>query len=175
MPNSKTNLSYNPSASHRGAALIIAMIVLVLLTILGLAGMSSSSMELKMSSNLQQQTVSFQNSENGRTFAERLIRTSFINWMDVSGNPTTFPATAGYYNIFGGTAVPDIASRTFWSTTANSMDCAGNRCTIEYLGRQMVFLDNQTTSANQYVFRITTYGKSTDGTDSIVQAVFLVT
>lgn len=175
MPKSINNLSYNPAVSHRGAALIIAMIVLVLLTILGLAGMSSSSMELKMSSNLQQQTVSFQNSENGRTFAERLIRTSFINWMDVAGNPTTFPITAGYYNILGGAAVPDIASRNFWSTAANSMDCAGNRCTIEYLGRQMILLEDKVTSANQYVFRITTYGKSTDGTDSIVQAVFLVT
>lgn len=162
--------------SHRGGALIMAMIILVLLTIISLAGMNTSNLELKMSSNLQQQTVSFQHSENARSSAERLIRTSFASWMDPSGNgiATTLPTTPGFYNVLAGTAAPNVTSRAFWLATSNSMVCADSRCTIEYLGRQPVVLDDRITNADEYVFRITAYGKTLDGTDSIVQAIFLV-
>ena len=50
---------------QRGSALIVAMILLIILTILGLSTMSTSRLELKMATNTQLASTAFQMAESG--------------------------------------------------------------------------------------------------------------
>ena len=52
-------------ARERGAALVIALVMLLILTILGIAAMNTSSLEEKMAGNTQEQTHAFQAAESG--------------------------------------------------------------------------------------------------------------
>lgn len=50
---------------ERGAALVIALMLLLVMTIIGIAGMSSSTLELRMSGNTQMFYNAFQSAECG--------------------------------------------------------------------------------------------------------------
>ena len=76
------HLHHGPSASlargraahQRGAVLIVGLILLAVLTLLGLTGMSTTSLEEKMAANAQEGTRAFQIAETGlaSAFAEEL-------------------------------------------------------------------------------------------------------
>jgi Tfp pilus assembly protein PilX len=53
------------SRGQRGAALIMALVILFILTILGVTAMSTSSLEQKMAGNIQDLTRAFQAAESG--------------------------------------------------------------------------------------------------------------
>jgi hypothetical protein len=53
----------NPQRRQRGAALIIASILLLVMTLLGVASLVAASLELRMSGNLQHQERAFQAAE----------------------------------------------------------------------------------------------------------------
>lgn len=50
---------------ERGMALVMALVILVILTILGITAMSTSSLQEKMAGNVQEQTRAFQAAESG--------------------------------------------------------------------------------------------------------------
>jgi type IV pilus assembly protein PilX len=50
---------------QRGAALILSMVILLILTILGISAMGTASLEEKMSGNTQEATRAFQAAESG--------------------------------------------------------------------------------------------------------------
>lgn len=56
----------NPLPAHqRGTALIVALIMLLILTLLGVAAMGTSTLEEKMAANMQEGTRAFQAAESG--------------------------------------------------------------------------------------------------------------
>lgn len=52
-------------SSQRGTALIMSLVILVILTILGMTAMSTSTLQEKMSANIQESTRAFQVAESG--------------------------------------------------------------------------------------------------------------
>ena len=65
----------NPGHRHQsGAVLIVAMIILVVLTLLGVTAMNTSSLQEKIASNTQEQVHAFQAAETGlnQAFADNL-------------------------------------------------------------------------------------------------------
>jgi Tfp pilus assembly protein PilV len=65
----------NPGGRHQsGAVLIVAMIILVVLTLLGITAMNTSSLQEKIASNTQEQVHAFQAAETGlnQAFADNL-------------------------------------------------------------------------------------------------------
>ncbi len=54
-----------PAGGQRGMALIMALVILLILTILGVTAMTTSSLEEKMSGNIQEQTKAFEAAESG--------------------------------------------------------------------------------------------------------------
>ncbi len=70
---------------QKGAALVVGMIVLLVLTILGLASVSSMTSELKIASNLQDYNSAFQAASAGITEAEN---DNTINWLVIDSNIT---------------------------------------------------------------------------------------
>lgn len=57
--------THAPVARQRGAALIVGLVLMVVLTILGVSGMNMATLELNMTSNSQAQQAAFQAAESG--------------------------------------------------------------------------------------------------------------
>lgn len=53
------------TAAQRGAALVVSMVLLVILTLLAISGMNTATTELTMAGNEQYQTAAFQAAETG--------------------------------------------------------------------------------------------------------------
>ena len=58
-----------PRSSQRGAALIVGLILMLVLTVLGISGMNTATLELVMANNSQSQQAAFQAAETGIDFA----------------------------------------------------------------------------------------------------------
>lgn len=81
-----------PRARERGAALVIALVMLLILTILGITAMNTASLEGKMAGNTQEQNQAFQAAESGINSA--INTPGFLN--PVGTAPTqTFPYVGG--------------------------------------------------------------------------------
>lgn len=57
-------------AKQNGAALVISLIILLIMTIVGIQSMESTSLEEKMSGNFRDRTIAFQSAEAGLAAAE---------------------------------------------------------------------------------------------------------
>ncbi|MDH5711418.1 MAG: pilus assembly PilX N-terminal domain-containing protein [Gammaproteobacteria bacterium] len=55
--------------SQSGLVLVVALIILVVLTLIGISSMSSSTLEMKVAGNMQQHTVAFQAAQSRLAFA----------------------------------------------------------------------------------------------------------
>lgn len=66
-----------PRASQRGAALYVAMMMLILLAMIGIVGMQVTGLQEKMSANYRNVNLAFQNAEGGvrlrECFAEDVV------------------------------------------------------------------------------------------------------
>lgn len=148
---------------QRGATLIIGLLFLLILTIIGSVAMNGSNLELKMSANVLQKAISFQESEDARELAERATTDVVSSIKAGSGFPGSNP---GYYDIVAGEAKPNVSDIDFWSESnaSNYVSVnANNKYVVEYLGQKTVVLDDRTTSELVYVFRLSVLGLGDDG------------
>lgn len=69
------SLSSSPSSarSQHGATLIVALVILAVVTILGLASMRSSNQQLLMSASARDRAIAFQRAEEALVLAEQVI------------------------------------------------------------------------------------------------------
>ncbi len=65
-----------PRRGQQGAALVVGMVLLVILTLLAISGMNTATMELFMAGNEKYQENAFQNAETG---IERTMATATFN------------------------------------------------------------------------------------------------
>ena len=102
--------------AQRGAALVVGMMLLLVLTILGITGMVTAALELQMSGNIQYQERAFQASEFGIEQAVNApdLSTAFSMSSPKVVNPTPVPGSTTdnynyrlyYDNTAGSTPVP---------------------------------------------------------------------
>ena len=69
--------SKNPSA-QQGVALAVSLILLVVVTILGIAGVRTTTMQQRMATNFFDRGLAFQNAEAGLRVAEKSLSTSAV-------------------------------------------------------------------------------------------------
>lgn len=127
-------------AGHqRGAALVMALVILLILTLLGITAMGTSSLEEKMAGNIQEATRAFEAGESGLNKALNEAGTLDLNATttknysfdsDKSGRAevvTTFieyskaKRGSGYGNIYGNVANFDQSSTGTTVTGAKSV------------------------------------------------------
>jgi hypothetical protein len=92
-----------PRTAERGAALVVGLVLLLVLTVLGISGMNTATLELVMANNMQQQQLAFQAAETG-------IDLAIGNGTYLTSVPTNFvggPARS-VMNCVATTNVPDI-------------------------------------------------------------------
>lgn len=86
-----------PATSQRGVALIIALILLMVLTMIAVVAMRTTTLDLKMSSNQTVQKRTFQISEAGRARIHDVLDDhSFFGGWPVSITNGTVPASKGF-------------------------------------------------------------------------------
>ena len=95
---------------QQGAALVVGLILLLVLTVLAVSGMNTSTLELTMASNVQYHQNAFQAAETGidiaidrrnfNTVAPAIVPLTALNPVDTTQSVTTFQAN---------TPVPDRA------------------------------------------------------------------
>ena len=86
----------NIDMRQNGAALITALVMLVILTMLGLSSMSTNTMEERMAANSQETNRAFQASEAGLDQAYADVASFDLN--HTVANPNTFTIAVGPYN-----------------------------------------------------------------------------
>lgn len=167
-----------PRNLHRqhGAALVVSLVVLVLVTLIGVASMQTSNMEVVMATNSQARTTALADAENALVDGETDITTNY------PGTPLfdwSADTSDGLYTI------GDLAGATLtvvdWSTVAGTETApSGGQYTTEYLGPFTTAGASLTMGAGgavdkRYVYRITGRGVFGDGGTRFVQSVFATT
>lgn len=163
-------------AAQRGAALVVGLLLLLVLTILAISGMTTASLEMLMAGNEQYQERAFQAADSA---VERAIASGIYNTNVTIGNYTTPTDPNVPPEPVRGTGRTGCA-QTIPSTntaTSNSQDC------YEYFVR----FDEQSgttpvpgggyslgTGFNAYHFVVDAYGTSNRGAQSDHQASFYV-
>lgn len=162
MPKQQTNRS-----KQQGAALVVSLVILLVMTIIGVTGMNQSALETLMASNLQVQTQSLSSAENQLTAAEISLR-------DIAITPVAF---VDYdENINPILELLNAADANFDS------DGEYTNTYIEYIGPQtvsgesVVIGNNVPTAGGEiYLFRNTAMHSNRDnGARRIVQSVYAI-
>jgi type IV pilus assembly protein PilX len=155
---------------QRGAALVVSLVLLLVLTLLGITAMNSSIMQGLMSTSYQSQTTTLSGAEvvlrEGELDVEGLL----------GGAKPTY-----YYDLVADTpdAAPDIASLV-WTFSANTLDTDGidSAYVIEYLGQfevpgETAVLPGGAAGSHVYVFKVTARGEGDRGALRTVQSVYV--
>jgi len=104
------------ASQQRGMALIMALVILMILTILGVTAMTTSSLEEKMAGNIQEQTRAFQAAESG--VSEAMVQIL---------NSTTGVIPATTKNFSGGRSAARYRVNSLGLVTGGSGGRSGNR------------------------------------------------
>ena len=143
---------------QRGAVLVVGLIVLIIMTIVGVASLQSTSIEEKMAGNLRDLNIALQATESTIREAETVI--------DGLANTTGFGASGGFYSL--GNA-PDPFSAGTWTgassnvSTLNLGNAIAPRYYIELIGE---FSDETGTEVN-----ILNYGQAQGGAVTVFRVV----
>jgi type IV pilus assembly protein PilX len=122
-----------PFKSQRGAALIIAMILLLIMSLLAATSLRGTLMQERMSSNTYDHDLAFQSAEAGLRMGERLAE----NWATGGGSDLQGcqnPNTRGFYRSTNPVACPqDLweiaepgATGSFWYDTEKDGSSSGS-------------------------------------------------
>lgn len=92
---SATPAPHTVNASQRGMALVFALVVLLILTILGVSGLRTSSIEQLMSGNVQEQTRAFEAADSGlsRALNDMKNNTATVDPTQYTSTPYTYSVT----------------------------------------------------------------------------------
>lgn len=201
MKNSESNNRLKRSAnksSQSGAVLVVSLVMLLILTLIGISGMSSVTLEEKMVSNMQNANKSFQGAEAALNECEMFLRdqatvvlhqTSKTSSLSDLKNKThrviatgIFPAgwwqDEDFWDDYGNESVIDSIART---TTSPDGVSSVPLCFTEYIGNGTSSMDSDTSlypGANsadaKLVYRVTasSFGADTKS-QSIVESLFV--
>ena len=92
----------NRAGRERGAVLIVALVMLLLLTVIGLAGMQDANLQESMAGNMRDRNIAFQVAEAGLRAGENELRKATIT-APVSA-PLARPGDPCYWWSCGGSA-----------------------------------------------------------------------
>jgi type IV pilus assembly protein PilX len=170
---------YLPANSHSqsGVSILVAMVMLLVLTLIGVSSMNSALVELKMAGSMQQQGIALNR-------ADELLRVGELNIDGILNDPAAFDFAAdgdGYYVNSDNIDVNDIdwaaqGLATIEGATANDIYIT------EYLGAKpipgesvKVGTDGRIIGGAVHTFRITT--RSTTGKNAVrlVQSIYVST
>jgi Tfp pilus assembly protein PilX len=172
-------------ARQRGATLVIALLVLVLIMMIGITAISTSDTQYKLAGNLQFEDSALNNAETAVTSAETWLSNG-TNFGD-SGFTTYDNVKPQLLPIgrLAGLAAPDNNPLTMTWTDTNSLAVAGNTRQRYYI--ELMSLNNKLQGSSQVLggrtnsgcnqvntYQITGRGVSARGATKFVQSFYSV-
>lgn len=161
---------------QQGAALIVSLLILLVMTVLGIASMGTTTLQERMANNNRQRQVAFQAAEVALRAAETFLATNITSAavLAINFNAAT-PVTGLYSQRPPVTGAPmrvllsDIYKDSDWLAVGNAVSVAGvtnvaqqPRYLIEYIGRvgapPPTSYSNKKPDTRQYGFRVTAIG-----------------
>lgn len=144
-----------PLNNQRGAILIIAMIMLLLLTIIGLSSMRGTSLQESMAGNMRDSSLALQAAEAALRKGEGVVSEKFIN--NTLDTLDAAPLAGTYSNFPGVTTVPayniTLLAKLRTSTEAGTaIDDEGALVRVEADGYGMA-LNSDNSAASQIKLR----------------------
>lgn len=121
--NSSPLSTFIPRRQQHGFVLIVALVLLLVLTLLGLAAAQSTSLQERMAGNARNQNLAFQAAEAGLRAGEGCLATAAC---------TNFTANTGGTYAFNASSIPAVPlwnQAGFWTTPANVMTYAAATAT----------------------------------------------
>jgi len=144
-------LNTAPQRRQRGAALVVGMILLMVLTVLAISGMSTATTELVMAGNEQYQENAFQSAEYG---IEQALLTGVFS-------------TSVASEAVGNTVVP-TATHEFYNTNITPQPAPNTELPLMWGG-------NSASKFTSYHFQIQSQGTSArNATTTHVQGLFII-
>ncbi len=175
-----------PLARQRGATLVIALLILVLIMMIGITAVSTSNTQFKLAGNLQFEDAAMNNAETATTMAE--------NWLSTGTNYTNAGFTAYASGstphllptgrLAGLTAPANSPLSMTWADT-NSLAVGNNNSQRYFI--ELMSLNNRLQGSSQVVggrasttcnkvntFLITARGQSSRGATKFVQSYYSI-
>ncbi|MGI9319904.1 MAG: pilus assembly PilX family protein [Thiogranum sp.] len=177
-----TTLTATPTANHtpvrqRGAVLAISLLVLLVMTVLGVAAMGSTTLQERMANNNRQQQVAFQAAEAALRAAENYLGNTINSVTALNVNFNSAAPMIGLYSqrapMTGMATYPlpagfDIYDDNDWLAAGNAVKVntvtsvtQRPRYLIEYVGRvgpPPNDYNGKKPDTRQYGFRVTAIG-----------------
>lgn len=161
------------AASQRGVSLIVAMVMLIVLTLIGVSSMNTAITELKMAGSMQQQSAALNR-------ADELLRVGENDVEAIVNNPSAFDFTAGgdgYYVTADNIDVYDLS----WSNLNPIQGATANDLYVtEYLGPKAipgesikVSNDGRIVGGAVHTFRITSRSTTGKSAMRLVQSLYV--
>jgi type IV pilus assembly protein PilX len=169
---------------QRGAVMIVSMIMLLIVTLLAVAAVQTSNLEVLMATNTQARASALATAENGLVDGERWITDNFpgtplFDWSADAGN-------ADEDGKYTGGDIADPVDTIDWATApvgANppigyELSPNGGQYALEYLGPFTTFGASLTMGAGaaagdkRFLYRITGRGVFGTGGTRFVQSIF---
>ncbi|MBW2186854.1 MAG: hypothetical protein JRG71_10805 [Deltaproteobacteria bacterium] len=163
--------------NERGSVLLIGMLLLLVLTMIAVAGMQSTTLENKMSANLYLQNITLQAAEAGLRSGETLLEGSTV---------PAFNGVDGLYPTPDGEDPPRWQTITWGTNTRNggtydnsTGDIAGFTTSAQYFIEDFGTIASSNSlspdevKSNSGIYRVTSRGVSISGAEAILQSSFL--
>lgn len=122
-----------PVTTERGSALLLALILLLVLSLLAISGMEGSLMQERMATAQREGVMALEIAESGAQDAEQWIEDNVVTLTDFDGSDGLYNATEDNQHA------PDIYDASVWNDnsktrTAGSVEGVTPRYFIEYMG-----------------------------------------
>ena len=159
---------------QKGVSILVALVMLLVLTLIGVSSMNSSIVELKMATSMQQQGIALNR-------AEELLRVGETNIGTIITNPAAYDFAAagdGYYVNADNIDVRDIDWPTQGLVSIKPDANVDDTYVVEYLGAKpipgesvKIATDGRIIGGAVHTFRITTRSVAGKGAVRLVQSI----
>ena len=129
----QTNHQISPMQSQKGIAMIVTLLLLVVMTLIVLASSRNTTMQLRMSSNLESRTTALQYAQAGLDAVEELIETPSIDVTESKYCTTNHP-NPDKYEINPSTPCTTIADLTMDAYGLNTRSTGTSWLVLENIG-----------------------------------------
>jgi len=154
-----------PSKKQSGVVLVISLVMLLLLTLIGLTGMQTTTLEEKMAGNSKDRNIAFQAAESTLLEAEGVILTK--------------PAYNNNNGLLDSAAEPDFFLPATWSGTNSAQTTSNMKNSLDlleeprYVIKKLTVIPANGANPEKTIFRITAraVGRSL-GSQVILQEIY---
>jgi Tfp pilus assembly protein PilX len=162
----------------QGSSLIVTMIMLIVLMLMGVAGVAISNTQFRMAGNVQFQNIAQNNSESALAQAENWLASNVTNaGFTTKSVPYLFSTESGF-------AAPDPLGTWDNSNSALVAGSSDQRYRVDLLTSTQTLASSGISSClayggagacpNVHVFRVTTQGTSVRGSVKLVESIFVI-